>query len=120
MSAAHDGPSDRCRISGARRGDELFVTLAGEIDVACRERFSEFIDLEVEVCPGRLVLDMTDVTFVDSSGLAMLINAYSAVDANGGTVIIRSPNDQFVKLLEITRLTDLVTIEQGRLVESDQ
>jgi anti-sigma B factor antagonist len=104
--------AEHLHVTGARRGDELIVTLAGDIDAACRERISEFVQLEVDACPGVLVLDMAAVTFVDSSGLAMLVKAHRGVTANGGTVIVRSPSEQFCRLLEITGLDQYVTVEQ--------
>lgn len=100
-----------CHISGSYRNDELLVTLAGEIDMACREQVLEFVRIEVDACPGMLVLDMRGVTFVDSTGLTLLVEAHRVVDLHGGTVVIRGANQQFRRLLQITRLDELVVIE---------
>jgi stage II sporulation protein AA (anti-sigma F factor antagonist) len=101
-----------CHISGSYCNDELVVTLAGEIDLACGEQVREFVRIEVDACPGVLVLDMSGVTFVDSTGLSLLVEAHRVVDVNGGKVVIRGANQQFRKLLDVTCLDEVVVIEE--------
>lgn len=100
-------------VAGASVDDALVVTLAGEVDVACQEQVSEFVRLEVEACPGTLVIDMARVTFVDSTGLSMLVKAHRTVAAKGGRVVVRSPNEQFRRLLRLTGVDALIAIEGG-------
>jgi anti-anti-sigma factor len=49
---------------------------------------------------------MTGVTFLDSSGLRVLIGAYKEAEERGGRLRLRSPSDGVVRLLEITGLAD--------------
>lgn len=98
-------------VAGAARDDVLVVTLSGEVDIAARRKVDEFVALEVDVCPGTLVIDLAGVTFVDSTGLSMLVTAQRTVAAKGGRVIVRHPNTQFRELLRITGVDGLVTVE---------
>ncbi|MCB1017682.1 MAG: STAS domain-containing protein [Acidimicrobiales bacterium] len=99
------------RITGAAVDDELVVTLAGEVDLSSRERISQFVALEVDACPGTLVIDLAAVTFVDSTGLSLLIRAHDTVTAHGGRVVVRHANAQFRRLLAITGVDRVVAVE---------
>ena len=55
--------------------DELHVTLDGELDISNVERFEQAL-MELEQSrPERLVLDLSNVRFIDSTGLSLLLNA---------------------------------------------
>src|SRR5919112_841952 len=59
----------------ADAGDELHVTLTGELDISSVERFEqELMELE-QPRPALIVLDLRAVRFIDSTGLSMLLNA---------------------------------------------
>lgn len=105
------GTRDDFHVTGATYDDVLVVTLHGEVDIAARRKVNEFVELEVDACPGTLVVDLTHVTFVDSTGLSMLVTAQKAVTAKGGRVVVRHPNRQFRDLLRITGVEALVSIE---------
>lgn len=114
LASADDAPTvNHFHLAGSAHDDVLVVSLSGEVDIAARDRVRQFVELEVEACPGTLVLDMAAVTFVDSTGLSMLIEAHRDVTARGGTVILRAPSEQFRDLLQVTGVDKLVTIEDG-------
>ena len=98
-------------ISGTSAEGELLITLTGELDVAARAQVDAFVRCDVPSVPRRLVLDMAGVTFVDSTGLSMVIRASRTVAGAGGEVVIRRPPAQFLRLLEMTSTDRLVTIE---------
>ncbi|MBL8779258.1 MAG: STAS domain-containing protein [Acidimicrobiales bacterium] len=95
-----------------RLANEIVIELAGEIDLATCPQLIELVDREIRACDGGLVvMDMARVTFVDSTGLALLVRAQRSVTANGGHVVVRSPSPQFRHLLAITGVDALVTVE---------
>lgn len=98
-------------VAGAAHDDVLVVTLSGEVDIATRRKVDDFVALEVDACPGTLVIDLAAVTFVDSTGLSMLVTAQRAVAAKGGRVVVRHPSAQFRALLHMTGVDGLVTVE---------
>ena len=60
-----------------------------------------------------LVLDLSQLGFVDSSGLRVLISAQHQLADHGGTLVLRSPSETVRRLLEITGLVDHITISDG-------
>src|SRR5256885_16968220 len=62
-------------VSTERQGADLLLALQGELDIASSRRLEEeLLRLEAEA-PPMITLDLTGVTFIDSTGLSTLINA---------------------------------------------
>jgi anti-anti-sigma factor len=77
------------QFSVARDGDVTVVTAAGELDLAVKD------DLRDVLAPltGSVVIDLADVTFVDSSTLGVLVGAHKRLTGDGGTLRVRAPQD---------------------------
>ena len=58
----------------------------------------------VDKKPKRLVVDMSRVPYVDSSGLAVLIGAKQELEADGGTFVLAAPQQAVRTILESARL----------------
>lgn len=86
------------------RGDIAVIRLKGNLDLSSgsvvRQRLTEAI------AAGRryLVIDLVDVPFIDSSGLAALISGLKTARLAGGDLRIARPGDQARVILELTRL----------------
>ncbi len=59
---------------------------------------------------NRLVIDVADVSRVDSSGMGLLVRFLSRVKANGGDLRLASPQPFFRSLLEMTKLTTILRV----------
>ena len=60
---------------------------------------------------NKVVVDMTNVTFMDSTGLAALVGPLKRFRSMNGEIVLRSPTRGVRKVLEITGLTRVFTIE---------
>lgn len=83
------------------------VALRGDIDIATLTVFGDALDRCRAAGGNRLVLDMRDVTFMDSQGLHMLLATDVALREVGGGVTVTAPSPQVRKLLAVSGL-DLV------------
>ena len=88
--------------------DRTLLTIVGEVDAHTCGRLKAALDELLGATEGEpdVVVDMTAVTFLDSSGLRVLIGAYKEAEERGGRLRLRSPSDGVVRLLEITGLAD--------------
>jgi anti-sigma B factor antagonist len=90
------------------------VTVAGEVDMATapslRDRLNEAIDDGTPL----LVVDLSSVTFIDSTGLGVLIGASKRVGVTDGALRLVIAEPRILKLFEITGLMDLFTIVSSR------
>ena len=90
------------RDSRHPRGDVL--TLAGEIDAHTAPELRHAIsqlntDADVE-------LDMSDVGFIDSSGLRVILEAHDSSSANGRRLVLSRPSRAVRRLIEISGLNE--------------
>ena len=93
-----------------RLDGELYVRLAGDIDLATAPYVSALCEDAFDgTCP-RIVLDFTDVDFIDSSGLAALVELRNRLERGGGVLAVRGPNDAVRRLLSLTRIDEIVQI----------
>jgi anti-anti-sigma factor len=69
-------PSRHLEVRTVHYGPSTVVLLVGELDVACAPRFEAVFDSVCTERPECVVLDLTYVTFVDSSGLGALHRAW--------------------------------------------
>jgi anti-anti-sigma factor len=101
-------------ITSTPDGSECVVTLVGELDPHTSPLLEREIDEGLSGGAQRLVLDLAELRFIDSSGLRVIIKAYKELEKRGGELILRSPNETAMRLFEITDLVDHFTIEGAR------
>ena len=80
------------------------VAVEGEIHVSTAPEFSAMLGATVEGGRTSLVLDLTDVMFIDSTGLSVLLTALRQVTHAGGQMAVVCSNPTVLRLFEITRL----------------
>jgi anti-sigma B factor antagonist len=91
------------QISELRDGDPVgtvVITLSGELDLASTDQLDAVIRDAEETDIGWIVVDLSDVSFIDSTGLSVLLNAKKRSD--GRFSCIRSNHDAVTRLLELT------------------
>jgi anti-sigma B factor antagonist len=85
--------------------------LSGDLDIVTSEEIKRELRQLVDVGHVALELDVSDVGFVDSSGLGVLVAVHRHAEAAGGRFVVRSVPPQLMRLFEITRLGDLLTVD---------
>jgi anti-anti-sigma factor len=89
-------------------GDATVVTIAGELDAATgalfRYALSAAADARRDIC-----IDMSGVSFIDSSGLGILITAYKRAEEAGSRLYVVNPSKAVVRLLTLTMQLDRFT-----------
>jgi anti-anti-sigma factor len=90
-----------------------FITLRGEVDLAGVDELQNAI--EPFLAPGQtVVLDLSEVTFADSTLLKVLAQARGKLSDAGGALMVRNPSDQARRILTLGELDDLVQDEADR------
>lgn len=86
------------------------VTLAGRLTAAEAPNTRRELAAIIEQGDGRSVLDLSELIFLDSSGLSVLISALKAARSKGGDVVLASPTPNVQALIELTRLHQVFEI----------
>ncbi len=99
----------------AKRYDngKLTIYLYGELDHhAARGTMKAISDMMMYDLPKQTVLDFGGLTFMDSSGIALLLKTHRLAKANNGTVWVEHPNRQVLRVLEASGIERFVPIAQ--------
>ena len=90
----------------------LEIALIGELDHQAAREIGGRLDRAIEAAlPLRLVLDWSGVTFMDSSGIAVVMRVRQRVRDLGGAVTLRGVRPQARKVLDAAGLDRFVTVE---------
>ncbi|MEO5841720.1 MAG: STAS domain-containing protein [Acidimicrobiales bacterium] len=83
------------------------LRVAGEVDMSNAAQLRSAVDAMLAENPQRLVLDVRELTFMDSSGLAVLLQAAVKIEA----LILRHAQRSIVRLIETTGVTSVLQVE---------
>jgi anti-anti-sigma factor len=102
------------RLADQRIGTVLVLLLGGRISAAEAHTLQARLDAAVAAGDRRLVVDLADVDYVSSPGLAVLENTSIRLSAAAGALILCRVADPVRIVLELTGLTDRLAIEATR------
>ena len=92
----------------------LTVALTGEIDHHCAKSYIGAIAAKIEAyTPDVCILDFRDVTFMDSSGIAVVINALRAMTQIEGRLVLSGISPQPMKVFRASGIDKLVDIKEA-------
>ena len=104
-----------CELDIRAVDDLLEVSLRGEIDHHSAVSVRGRIDDEITVLrPKRLVIDLSGIEFMDSSGLGLIMGRYALMQRMDGALTVKNPNDRIIRIFELAGLDKIVDIDGVR------
>ena len=92
---------------------QLTISLTGEIDHHCAKKFIQVISSKIEAyTPQICILDFQEVTFMDSSGIAVVINALRFMKQLEGELKLTGLANQPMKVFRTSGIDKLVEIKE--------
>lgn len=85
-------------------GRAIRLRAVGEIDMATVPSFDEALSAALDEEPESLMIDLSEVTFMDSSGLNALVRARNAMDDTNVEMVISGMSEQVRRLFEVSGL----------------
>jgi anti-sigma B factor antagonist len=108
MASLEGSPGASLEISTTVDPDGVVsIAPAGDVDLANAAQLAEAVSAAVERRPLRLVFDMTDLRFIDSAGIAVLVTATNALQ----DVRLRNPSPIVSRVIELTGLAEVLPTE---------
>jgi anti-sigma B factor antagonist len=90
---------------------EVVVSVRGEIDMATAPSlWKELTELIPDV-QKRLVIDLADTRFIDSTGMGVFVKAFERLQHDGAELVLKSPNNSARKVLNLTGLDKVLIVE---------
>lgn len=94
-------------------GRVLTASVSGEVDHHAAKALMSELGRRVDAAlPGRLELDMRGVTFMDSSGIAVVLRAWKRMRQLGGSMTLRAVPPQAAKVLKAAGVDKLITWDE--------
>lgn len=103
-------PRDRVfQLRSAREGDAVHLSLSGELDLASAGKLDDAIRQAEESDARAIVVDLTDLEFIDSTGLSVLLQAYTRNRGEDHRLsFVPSEHEAITRLLAITETTEML------------
>lgn len=99
-------------INVSSRDNGLTIALSGEIDHhGAREMMSQLDDAIAARLPAQLILDLSGVTFMDSSGIAVLLRARRQMSHTGGSLRVTNLPAQARRVLDAAGIGRLISLD---------
>jgi anti-sigma B factor antagonist len=90
------------------RADVVVVSVAGELDMATAPGLQDQITDLLEKGRSRLVFDLSELSFCDSTGLSVFVRARNSADEAGGVVRLAAPRRGVLRILEVSGLVEVL------------
>lgn len=103
------------RVKAELKGTTLSVKVTGEFDMIIADEFKRTVDSYLDSGLARyLLVDLSQVTFIDSSGLGAILGRYKKVQHLKGKMVIAGPQIQVKKILEVSGINRVIGIFKDR------
>jgi anti-sigma B factor antagonist len=101
----------RMKIVESRLLDVTVLRLSGRLELEDGDLlFRDYVNRLIAEDRVKIVLDLSDVTRIDSAGLGMLVSKYLSARKNGGTIKLLNLTQHSDHLMDITRLASIFEI----------
>ena len=94
-----------------KEGKTLILRITEEVDQHTADKLRRKLDNEIEVySPQKVILDCSGITFMDSSGIGMVLGRYKLVKMLGGNLEIINVNKRMKKIFDMSGVSRIITI----------
>ena len=101
------------KITYIKKDKRLIFEIEEDIDECCVQKIRRRIDNEIQrYMPKEVIFDFSNVSFMDSAGIGLIIGRYKLINMIGGELKIANVNTQIQKIFEMSGLLRLITVEQ--------
>ncbi len=104
--------SSELKVTRDLEGDKTRIFLSGEIDIYTSQSFKNELNEVVNSCRGDIFIDCRELTYIDSTGLGILVGALKEIRKDNNDIHICNLKDNIKKLFIITGLDKLFKLEE--------
>jgi anti-anti-sigma factor len=86
------------------------VDLTGEADVTTSDRLRDLLEAQIAGKPGKLIIDLTALRFMDSAALHVILIASRSLAGQGGTLALAGPTRVVAAMLRLSQAARMVPV----------
>lgn len=90
------------------------IVVGGEVDFEVSPQLKARLTRAIKAGSRRLILDLADVTFIDSTAIGVLAGLVDRLDELGGSLSLVCTHEKVMQIFEITGLDNVVTVHPSR------
>ncbi len=98
------------KVTKESMGTDTQIILSGEVDIYTSQTLKNELNEVVSSCQGHVYIDCKELSYIDSTGLGILVGALKEIQKNNKDIYISSIRDNIKKLFIITGLDKLFKI----------
>jgi stage II sporulation protein AA (anti-sigma F factor antagonist) len=94
-----------------RKNRTLIIYIKGELDLVTANDFREAVDRTMEEMMAKnLLIDLSNVSFIDSSGLGVILGRFRKISAKNGQLILVGLNPNVKRILELSGILSFIPV----------
>ncbi|GAB3110375.1 hypothetical protein GCM10027055_09590 [Janibacter alkaliphilus] len=97
-------------VTTSEQGPVPVVHVQGDVDVTSAPSMREAIDALILAGHRRMVLDLTDVSFIDSTGLGVVVGRLKGLRRSAGVLTVAASHERVLRVLGITGLDTVLDV----------
>jgi anti-sigma B factor antagonist len=101
------------RVRTPKHGDDRIIEVSGEVDVFSARPFKAALTRELDHGNYSVVVDLSRVEYMDSTGLGVLVAAFKRAREHHGTISLVGLNRQLTKIFDMTGLNRVFDIRKS-------
>jgi stage II sporulation protein AA (anti-sigma F factor antagonist) len=94
-------------------GGRAVVAVSGELDITTAPQLVDAVAVLSPPATTAVAIDLSALTFIDSSGINALRTAVRAAGSRGAGAIVASPSPRVLRVLELVRIAEIVPLESS-------
>lgn len=102
---------NQLNIQQEQNGTALTLHLIGRLDTTTAPQLEQCLQENLGGVQ-ELVLEFSQLAYLSSAGLRVLLKARKQMDRQGGTLVVRHANEMIQEVFEVTGFADILTIEK--------
>lgn len=91
--------------------EAIEARLNGRLEFADHERLRDLVALLDAAGPSRFVVDVSELTFIDSAGLGMLLILHEQAEQRQMRLVVRRPRGDVRRSIELARIDEILSVE---------
>jgi anti-sigma B factor antagonist len=106
-----DPSSDSFSATLEHLNGQAVIALRGELDMDSAPQLAEFLGPFLNDGPAEIILDLSGLYFMDSSGLSVLVTAQTTLNSQERHLIVRSVNSSPRRVFDITGVSEFLKVD---------
>src|SRR3954471_6774208 len=96
----------------SHKSDSIVIKLQGEVDLYAAPELKDHVNRAIESGKNKLVLDLSEATFIDSTTLGILVSGMKRLRPRGGMLAVLCPDPTMARIFDITGLNRMFSVHE--------